>query len=157
MPEMLFAFIKDAVPGNHRKFEMTVPHGSKRQLLVHCPACLLHYKDESKFHRNAHCDVSMRIHMQTAKNIVNDPVHAWIYILLQFPPELVLDNAVLSQDQQNVKWNQVGVKYVESETGLKGIVTNSLMVYWEIAQKAPGVWVGEGSDDDKVDDSAAFD
>jgi hypothetical protein len=75
--------------------------------------------------------------------------------LLQFPPNVRLDNSILSQDQTVVKKQKQGVSYDETETGIAGVVSNAMMVYWEIAEDAPGVCVGNDDDDDD-DDAAAF-
>jgi hypothetical protein len=99
----------DTAPGDHKKFEMTVPPGPGNQLLIRCLSRPIHYSKERKFHRDNYCAVSKRIHEQTERDFASDPSHAWIYYLLQFPSYVRLDNSVLSQDQTKVKSQKKGV------------------------------------------------
>jgi hypothetical protein len=139
-------------PGDHKKFEMTVPPGPGNQLLMCCPSRSIHYSKERKFHRDNYCAVSKRTHEQTERDVASDPSRAWIYYLLQFPSYVRLDNSFLSQDQTKVKNQKKSVSYNEKETGIAGVASNAMIVYWEIAEDAPGVFVG--TDDDN--DAAAF-
>jgi hypothetical protein len=47
------------------------------------------------------------------------------------------------------------LSYDETETGIAGVASDAMILYWEIAEDAPGVWVGTDDDDDD-DDAAAF-
>jgi hypothetical protein len=144
----------DACPGDQNKFQTSVPSGAEWQLLVRTPSRLLHYSQEEKFHRDGYCAVARNIHLGVYQNIVDDPRCAWVYYLLQFPNNVVLDNAVLSQDMHEVKRRKVGVSYSEDDTGIKGIVSNAFIVSWEIAERAAGTRVIAQPPD--TDDAAAF-
>jgi hypothetical protein len=144
----------DACPGDQNKFQMSVPSGAERQLLVRTPSRSLHYSHEEKFHRDGYSAVARNIHLGIHQNISDDPRRAWVYYLIQFPNTVVLDNAVLSQDMHHVKRRKVGVSYSEADTGIRGIGSNAFMVSWEIAERAAGIRVIAQPVDD--DDAAAF-
>jgi hypothetical protein len=55
--------------------------------------------------------------------------------LIQFPPEITLDNGVFLDDQIEVSSNKVGLRYTEKETRIAGINTNCMTVYWKIEEK----------------------
>jgi hypothetical protein len=131
----------DSVPGDHQLWEMTVPPGALRQLLIRGPSRSLHYSQEDKFHRKKECSVTYGIHKKVAEDVVKNPNRRFSHWLIQFPPEITLDNGVFSDDQIEVSRNKVGLSYDESETGITGIGTNCMMVYWEIAEKKAGLRV----------------
>jgi hypothetical protein len=85
--------------------------------------------------------VTYGIHTKVAEDIVKYPNRRFSYWLIQFPPEITLDNGVFSDDQSEVSRNKVGLRYTKKETGIKGINTNCMMVYWEIAEKEAGLRV----------------
>jgi hypothetical protein len=128
----------NACPGDQNKFQMSVPSGAEQQLLVRTPSIPLHYSQEEKFHHNGYCAVAHNIHLGSSQNIFDDPRRAWVYYLLQFPNNVALDNAVLSQDMHKVKRRKVGVSYSEANTGIQGIGSNALIVSQEIAERAAG-------------------
>jgi hypothetical protein len=135
---------------------MSVPTNAERQLLVHTPARSIHFKTEEKYHRDGYCSVTRNIHLAISEDIVNDPRRAWVYYLLQFPKEDTLDNnAVMSQDMQEVVKRKVSVKYSEDETGIRGIISNAMVVTWEIAERAAGTRIA-AQNLDSNDDSDAF-
>jgi hypothetical protein len=101
----------------------------------------LHYSQEDKFHRKKECSVTYGIHKKVAEDVVKNPNRRFSHWLIQFPPEITLDNGVFSDDQIEVSRNKVGLSYDESETGITGIGTNCMMVYWEIAEKKAGLRV----------------
>jgi hypothetical protein len=76
------------------------------------------------------------------------------YWLLQFPPAITLDNGVFSDDQIEVARNKVGMSLTALETGIKGITSNCMMVYWEIAEKKAGLRVE--TKEKEEDDAACF-
>jgi hypothetical protein len=79
-----------------------------------------------------------------------------MYWLIQFPrPEIILDNGVFSVDQIEVSRNKAGLSFIEQETGIKGISSNCMMVYWEIAEKKAGLRVE--TKEKEEDDAACFD
>jgi hypothetical protein len=145
----------DSAPGDHQLWEMTVPHGALRQLLIRGPSRSLHYSDEKKFHRKKKCTVTYGIHAVVADEIERSPGCKFSYWLLQFPPEIILDNGVFSDDQIEVSRNKVGLSFTEQETGIKGISSNCMMVYWEIAEKKAGLRVE--TKEKEEDDAACFD
>jgi hypothetical protein len=151
----IFCVRRAVAPGDHKKFEMTLPPGSINQLLVRCCSRSIHYSKERKFHRGNYCAVSKRTHEQTEREITSDPSCAWIYYLLQFPDYVRLDNSVLSQDKTKVRMQKKGVVYDASETGIPGVPSNVMIIFWEISEDAPGVFVGTGEDDDAAA-AAAF-
>jgi hypothetical protein len=73
--------------------------------------------------------------------------------LLQFPDYIRLDSSVLSQDKTKVRMQKKGVVYDESETRIPGVPSNVMIIFWEISEDAPGVFIGTGEDED--DDAAA--
>jgi hypothetical protein len=79
--------------------------------------------------------------MQVAEAIAKHPNRRFSHWLIQFPPWITLDNGVFSDDQIEVSRNKVGLSYDAKETGIKGINTNCMMVYWEIAEKKAGLRV----------------
>jgi hypothetical protein len=145
----------DSAPGDHQLWEMTVPHGALRQLLIRGPSRSLHYSDEEKFHRKKNCSVTYGIHAMVADDIERSPGRKFSYWLLQFPPEIILDNGVFSDDQIEVSRNKVGLSFTEQETGIKGISSNCMMVSWEIAEKKAGLRVE--TKEKEEDDAACFD
>lgn len=151
----VFCVRRAVAPGDQKKFEMTLPPGSVNQLLVRCCSRSIHYSKERKFHRDNYCPVSKRTHEQTEREIASDPSRAWIYYLLQFPDYVRLDNSVLSQDKTKVRVQKKGVKYDETETGIPGAPSYAMIIFWEISEDAPGVYVGTGEDEGD-DDAAAF-
>jgi hypothetical protein len=134
----VFCVRVDAPPGDQNKFQTSVPTNAERQLLVRTPARSIHFKNEDKYHRDGYCSVTRNIHLAISEDSVNDPRREWVYYLLQFPKEVTLDNAVMSQDMQEVVKRKVGVKYSEDETGIRGIISNAMVVTWEIAERAAG-------------------
>jgi hypothetical protein len=144
----------DSVPGDHQLWEMTVPPGALRQLLIRGPSRSMHYSKEEKFHRKQTCAVTYGIHTKVAEDIGRYPNRRFSYWLIQFPPEITLDNGVFSDDQIEVSRNKVGLRYTDKETGIKGINTNCMMVYWEIAEKKAGLRVD--AKEKEEDDAACF-
>jgi hypothetical protein len=151
----VFCVRRAVAPGDHKKFEMTLPPGSINQLLVRCCSRSIHYSKERKFHRGNYCAVSKRTHEQTEREIASDPSRSWIYYLLQFPDHVRLDNSVLSEDKTKVRMQKKCVVYDESETGIPGVPSNVMIIFWEISEDAPEVFVGTGEDDDAAA-AAAF-
>jgi hypothetical protein len=145
----------DSAPGDQQLWEMTVPHGALRQLLIRGPSRSLHYSDEEKFHRKKKCTVTYGIHAMVADDIERSPGRKFSYWLLQFPPEIILDNGVFSDDHIEVSRNKVGLSFTEQETGIKGISSNCMMVSWEIAEKKAGLRVE--TKEKEEDDAACFD
>jgi hypothetical protein len=131
----------DSAPGDHELWKMTVPPGALRQLLIRGPSRSLLYKDEAKFHRKKTCMVTYGIHAMVAEEIRMSPHRLFSFWLIQFPPEITLDNGVLSDDQIEVPRKKVGMSLNDQETGIKGINYNSMIVYWEIAEKRAGIRV----------------
>jgi hypothetical protein len=102
--------------------------------------------------------VTYRIHAKVADDIGRNPVCRFSYWLIKFPPEIILDNGVFSDDQIEVSRNKVGLSFTEQETGIKGISSNCMMVYWgywEIAEKKAGLHVE--TKEKEEDDAACFD
>ena len=145
----------DSAPGDHQLWEMTVPHGALRQLIIRGPSRSLHYSDEEKFHWKKKCTVTYGIHAMVADDIERSPGRKFSYWLLQFPPEIILDNGVFADNQIEVSRNKVGLSFTEQETGIKGISSNCTMVYWEIAEKKAGLHVG--TKEKEEDNDACFD
>ncbi len=145
----------DSAPGDHQLWEMTVPHGALRQLLIRGPSRSLHYSNEDKFHRKNKCPVTYGIHAKVADDIGRNPGRRFSYWLIQFPLEIILDNGVFSDDQIEVSRNKVGLSFTEQETGIKGISSNCMMVYWEVAEKKAGLRVE--TKEKEEDDAACFD
>jgi hypothetical protein len=79
--------------------------------------------------------------LESIKNIFDDPCCVWVYYLLQFPNNVVLDDAVLFQDMHKFKRRKVGVSYSEADTDIKGIGSNALIISWEIAERGTGTRV----------------
>jgi hypothetical protein len=131
----------DYIPGNHQLWEMTVPPGALCQLLIRGPSRSLHYSKEDKFHQKKKCSVTYRVHTKGTEDIIKYPNHRFSYWLIQFPPEITLDNGVFLDDQIEVSRNKFGLSYTGKETGITGINTNCMMVYWEIAEKKAGLHV----------------
>jgi hypothetical protein len=152
----VFCVHRAVAPGDHKKFEMTLPPGSINQLLVRCCSRSIHYRKERKFHRGNYCAVSKRTHEQTEREMASDLSRAWIYYLLQFPDYVRLDNSVLSQDKTNVRMQKKGVVYDASQTGIPGVPSNVMIIFWEISEDAPGVFVGTGEDEEDDAAAAAF-
>jgi hypothetical protein len=144
----------DSVPGDHQLWEMTVPAGALRQLLIRGPSRSLHYSKEEKYHRKNRCDVTYGIHTKAAEDIIKSSTRRFSYWLIQFPPEITLDNGVFSDDQIEVSRNKVGLSYTPKETGIVGIGTNCMMVYWEIAEKKAGLRVA--TKEKEEDDAKCF-
>jgi hypothetical protein len=144
----------DSVPGDHQLWEMTVPAGALRQLLIRGPSRSLHYSKEEKYHRKNRCDVTYGIHTKAAEDIIKSSTRRFSYWLIQFPPEITLDNGVFSDDQIEVSRNKVGLSYPPKETGIVGIGTNCMMVYWEIAEKKAGLRVA--TKEKEEDDAKCF-
>ncbi len=76
----------DSVPGDHQLWEMTVPPGALRQLLIRGPSRSLHYSKEDKFHRKKKCTVTYGIHTKVAEDIVKLPNRRFSHWLIQSPP-----------------------------------------------------------------------
>ena len=77
------------------------------------------------------------------------------YWLIQFPPKIILDNGVFSDNRIEVLRNKAGLSFTEQETGIKGISSNCMMVYWEIAEKKAGLRVE--TKEKEEDNAACFD
>ena len=80
----------------------------------------------------------------------------WVYYLLQFPSYVILDNAVLSQDMQDVKMMKVGVTYSDFETKIEGVAARAMIVYWEIAERAARRKVAAQQLNEAAEDRSAF-
>jgi hypothetical protein len=85
-----------------------------------------------------------RPHKTGACNYMHIWVHEWgnaCRILFRW--EITLDNGVFSDDQIEVSRNKAGLSLTAQETGIKGISSNCMMVYWEIVEKKAGLCVGK--------------
>jgi hypothetical protein len=90
-------------------------------------------------HRKKKCSVTYGIQAKVAEDIIKYPNRRFSYWLIQFPPEITLDDGVFSDDQIEVSRNKVGLSFTGQETGIAGINTNCMMVYWEIAENKVGL------------------
>jgi hypothetical protein len=70
----------DSAPGDNQLWEMPVPRGALRQLLIRGPSRSLHYSNEDKFHRKKKCSVTYRIHAKVADDIGRNPGRRFSYI-----------------------------------------------------------------------------
>ena len=77
------------------------------------------------------------------------------YWLIQFPPKIILDNGVFSDNRIEVLRNKAGLSFTEQETGITGIGYNCMMVYWEIAEKKACLRVE--TKEKEEDNAACFD
>jgi hypothetical protein len=132
----------DSAPGDHQLWEMTVPPGVLHQLLIHG-------RNEDKFHLKKKCSVTYGICVKVAEDNRKSLNHMFSYWLVQFSPEITLQNGVFSDDQIEVLRNKVSLSHYETETGIIGIASNCMMVYWEIAEKKAGLHVETKQDSRK--------
>lgn len=110
-----------------------------RILVVKGPSLAFSHRHNKLHHRKnkVNCEKTKEVHEKEEANIKKNPAREVEYHFIVFPPEVILDNSILSSNNFDVKASQNGVKMEAQDPEVDNTLKrdlNFMSVWWQIAE-----------------------